>query len=65
MEEEEKEDYSNYNLGALQEVIGKLESNPPKDKRKIEFKEYVAELNMLMQIYNAKAGEKIYRIIKL
>lgn len=64
-EEVEKVDYSSYSLGGLQEVIGRMEENVPLDKRKKEFREYVAELNSLFNIYNSRKGEKIYRKIVL
>lgn len=61
---EEEIDYTTFSLGALQEVIGKLEDTPPKDKRKKEYKEYIDRLNLFFKLYNTKAGEKVYRIIK-
>lgn len=63
--EEEIIDYSTYSLGGLQEVIGGLEDAPPRDKRKKEYKEYIQSLNTLFDLYNKKAGERVYRKIKL
>lgn len=58
-------DYSSIGLGELQEIIDDMENNPPKDKRKAEYKEYVKTLNNFFDLYNKKRGEKIYRLIKL
>lgn len=63
--DEEIIDYSIYSLGELQEIIGNYEDKPPKDKRKKEYKEYVQLLNTFFDIYNKKAGERVYRKIKL
>lgn len=66
IEDTEPIDYSSadFNLGYLQEIISKLENDFPKDKRKLEYKRYVEQFNGVLTIYNKKAGEKIYKIIK-
>lgn len=63
MDEDEPIDYSVYSLGELQEIIGKMEDEPV-DKRKKEYKEYKKIVNLIMDIYNKKAGIKIYAKIK-
>lgn len=65
MLDEDKIDPAIYSLGELQQHISALEQCAPRDKRTKQFKEYIGELNSLFEIYNGKAGEKIYRKIKL
>ena len=64
LEEIEVVNYEGYSLGHLQEIIEGLENRPPLDKRKKEYKSHIDNLNSLFKIYNKKAGQKIYRIIK-
>lgn len=63
-DEETPIDYSSLELGQLQEIIGDMEENIPKDKRTQEYKEHIKDLNNLFIIYNKKKGEKIYKLIK-
>lgn len=65
MFDEDKIDPAIYSLGELQQHICVMEESAPKDKRTKQFKAYVDELNSLFEVYNGKAGEKIYRKIKL
>ena len=57
-------DYNIYSLGELQEIIGNMEDNPPKDKRTKEFQDWKIVMNTIFDIYNKKAESKIYSKIK-
>ena len=62
--EQDVVDYSIYALLEIREMISNLEDNPPKDKRKKEYRDYIDKLNNLFQLYNSKVNEKVYKIIK-
>lgn len=65
LEEDEIIDYSLYDLGELQEIIGVLEEQYPKDRRKKkEWDEWKKLMNQIFDIYNKKAESKIYATIK-
>jgi hypothetical protein len=64
-DEEEIIDYKSYELGELQEIIGVMEDELPKDKRSKLYKAAVRELNILMDIFNEKSKFKIYNKIKI
>jgi hemerythrin superfamily protein len=51
-------------MGDLQEAINDLYENIPKDKRKKEYKPYIAEYNKIVAIYNKRAGTRIYTTVK-
>ena len=61
---DEEISYESYELGELQEVIGLMEDNPPKDKRSKAYKEYVRVINSLFELYNIKSKNKTYILIK-
>lgn len=65
MFDEDKIDPAIYSLGHLQQIICAMEQSAPRDKRTKQYRAYIDELNSLFEVYNGKAGEKIYRKIKL
>lgn len=61
---EENIDYGNKSLGELQEILEDLYENLPKDKRIKDYHIAKAWYNNIAQLYNTKAEDKIYTIIK-
>lgn len=51
-------------LADLGELINTTEDNPPKDKRKKEYRDWVIKLNHLFDLYNKLANHKVYVKIK-
>ena len=61
---EEEIDYGKKSLGELQEILENLYEKLPKDKRIKDYQRAKALYNNIAQLYNTKAKDNIYTIIK-
>lgn len=62
--DDEHIDYESLSLGELANIIVEKYDLFPTDKRKKEYKKAIIEYNTIAYIYNRRAKDKIFKILK-